>query len=435
MEKRAAMPPGMILPDPAHPGPAFRGARPVGRAPPASGWRLLMAGYVGYAMLTLLDEAAGGGRSAVGAVLFLAVVAVVSIRRLFPVPLNAWTLALAFSILIPVGTLLSGLALMREGAGTYLVKYLALLVVLPAAAALRLPPLCRAPERWWGMGAVMVVLLIGLALGGVEDRVAGSFANPNNFALAAMSLLFFVDAVRDKRRFIIGVYGLVLVLILVSGTAGALAGYLAGVAYALLQTRFARLVGAALVAGLLAGTILLATLRTLDPEVIGEVRFIGPLWTKAHVAQQHFADVAAGDDLNYWELGQAYGGAELTSALWRMAHWRRTLMVFRDARLANQLFGQGIGSSEYHLDKLPHNDYLRLLFETGLLGLAANLVVWILPGRRLAPGARGPAVMMAVYALTENNLDNFLVMSLFALFLVSTAGAGFRGARMPEARP
>ncbi|HOW97028.1 MAG TPA: hypothetical protein P5567_07840 [Kiritimatiellia bacterium] len=382
-----------------------------------------MASYCLYVLFTFLNEATGGERQMVGAVLFLSVVAACSARRLLPVPLTGLTVALLFSALLPMVALLSGLTAGNEGAPAYTIKYFSLLFVLLAASSLRLPPLYRTPERWWGLVAILSILLIGLARGSGEDRVEGSFANPNNYALVALSLLFFVDRVRDARWFIIGLYALVLALVILSGTTGALMGYMAGLAVALLCTRFARLTCAALAGAALLGALLLATLHTIDPAALAEMRIVGPLWSKVYIAQQHYADIAAGSDLNFWELGTEYGNVEYTSSIWRLAHWHDLLWKFRRSGVLSRLLGHGIGSSPVFLGKLPHNDYLRLLFEVGVLGLLANLAAWLILFRRAEPSARGPAAMMAAYAITENNLDNFLVMSLFALFLVSARRA------------
>lgn len=408
----------MVTPAPFASGPGLRMGRAAAR-PPVSAWRLLMPGFCLYALFTLLREFTGGGREIFGPILFLLVTAALSSGKLFPLPLTRWTLALLLAALLPVVGLLTGLTALRAENAVYFIKYLALLFVLLAAAVLRLPPIYRTPERWWGVGAMLFILLIGLVLGSGDERVAGSFANPNNYALAAFSLLFFVDHDRDKPWLLVSVYALVFALILVSGTMGAMVGYLAGVAVVLLRTRYARIVGMAMVAGLLLGAGLLVSLRIADPQTFSETRMIGPLWTKIYIAHQHMDDVLVGDDLNFWDIGQEHGGADLTSGIWRLMHWRETLRIIGEAGLPRQLLGHGLGTSMRSLGNLPHNDYLRLLFEVGAAGMIACLVAWLLPALHMEPGARAPAVMLAVYAISENNFDNFLVMSLFALFLVS----------------
>ena len=267
-----------------------------------------------------------------------------------------------------------------------------------------------------------VVLVLGACLGVSEERIEGSYANPNNFALAAMSLLFFIDPDRDPPRFKFALHAFVVGLILLSGTAGALMGYLVGLGFSLLRTRFARALLLVAALGSLLGLLWLPK-RPADLQILGETKWIGPLWTKVMVVQDHFAEIAANDPLDFWKLGQEYGGAELTSAAWRLEHWRTVLRIFQDSGALAQWFGQGPGACSVLLVKLPHNDYLRLLVEAGLLGCAAGGTIWIMLYRRAAPSVRWLAIMMATYAITENNLDNFTVMSLFVLFFVS-AGAG-----------
>lgn len=382
-------------------------------------WGPIMAAYGLYVLLTFLNDLADAGGQLVGAVLFLGLLAVHAAPRLLPVPLTRLTVSLLLAFLIPATAWVAGVTGADIASKDYAVKYYALLFVVFAGASLRLPPLYRAPERRWGIGATVFVLLASLAPGLPADRLEGwFFSNPNNFALVAMSLLFFVDHARDTRRFIVGVHAFVLGLILLSGTSGAFLGYAAGLAAVLLHTRLAKRAAGALGVAVLLGTVALAALRTADPATLQDQPLIGPLWAKVSVVQQNIDDVLTDGDINFWEVGTASGNVENTSALWRLYHWREVLRDYRQSGVRSWLIGRGIGSSRVLLGNLPHNDYLRLLFEVGALGLLANLAVWVILYRRAAPMARGPAVMMAVYAFTENNFDNFLVMSLFVLFLV-----------------
>jgi hypothetical protein len=79
--------------------------------------------------------------------------------------------------------------------------------------------------------------------------------------------------------------------------------------------------------------------------------------------------------------------------------------------------GFGIGSSPQILGKLPHNEYLRMLFEQGLLGLGLFLFTWSKLIRTAHPEVRYVGIIIAIYSFSENNLDNFPFMALFVLCL------------------
>lgn len=392
----------------------------------ASPWTPILAVYCLYVLISFINGMAGGERQFIGAIAFLGFLAVHAAPRLFPLRLTGLTLALLLAALIPAVPLFSGNLVWGETSLAYAAKYYALLFLILAADALQLPPLPEAPARGWGLGTVAGTLLLGSLLGIPAERVEGSYVNPNNFALAAMSVLFFSDPARDRGWFKLLLHIFVVAMILLSGTTGALLGYFVGLGFSFLHTRWARSLSLLLAAGVLLA-LLWRPERAVDTRLLGEAPLLGPVWTKAQVIQDHFADLAAGTPLNLWEVGREYGGAELTSAAWRLMHWRRILEIFQDSPPLMKWFGWGPGASPLVLNNLPHNDYLRFLIETGLCGLVANGAVWVLLYRRARPAVRWLAIMMAAYAFTENNLDNFTVMSLFVLFLVGAdarSGAG-----------
>ncbi len=387
----------------------------------SSPWAWPMVAFGVYVFIVFGNDLLGYDLQMVGAGIFLAIMGACSCGAILPVPLCGLSVSLLLALLLPAVGKTAGFTVEDPAVATYAVKYYALLLLILATASLGLPPLHQTCERFWGLGALLALLLLGgglAATGGGAERVEGSFANPNNFALAAIGLLCFVDPEKDSRRFVVGMYALVLALILRSGTAGALLGYLAGLAMLLPRTRrwipvyLATLGASALV-------LLPGFLPAPDPEALGEARFLGPIWVKLQLFRDNYGVLVSGGDVNFWELGTAYGGTELTSALWRLFHWREILWVLGRADWTNLLFGHGLGTSAILVGKLPHNDYLRLLLEVGILGLVANAAVWIMLYRRLIPPARHVLLMVAVYSLTENNLDNFLVMSLLVLFVTS----------------
>ena len=399
-----------------------------GRVP--SPWTPIMAAYVLYVAASFAIGIAGGNRQFIGAMAFLAFLTVHAAPRLLPPRWTGLTLAALAAALVPAVPLLAGAWTWGAASPPYVAKYFALLLLVVIADALQLPPLFRAPARWWGLGAVAGFLVLGACLGVPADRIEGSYANPNNFALAAMSLLFFIDPDRDPPGVKLALHAFVVGLILLSGTAGALMGYLVGLGFSSLRSRLARALLLVAALGAMLGLLWLPE-RPADLQILGETKWIGPLWTKVMVVQDHFDELVANDPLDFWKLGLEYGGTELTSAAWRLEHWRSILQAFQDSGGLARWFGQGPGACSAILDKLPHNDYLRLLIEAGALGCAAFGAVWFILYRRAAPSVRWLAIMMATYAFSENNLDNFSVMSLFVLFLAS-AGTAAATPAFPE---
>jgi hypothetical protein len=422
-------------------GTASPDSAPQGREAAMAGWGPIVVVYGAYVTLSFLSGLAGGERQIVGAALFLGFMTLYGGGRLFPIPLSALNIALLFSIVFPALALASGVAVWNEGAAGFVVKYAALPFLILLAAPLGLTPLGRSPARRWGAGVLLGALVLGWFLRDASsDRLEGTFVNPNNYALAAMALFCFIDHERDPSWLRFSAHALVAGMIVASGTAGALLGYLCGLFVCLLRTVSGRRLAAVLATVALLASLALALGRGPALSGLGEMRYLGPLWTKVLIVREQYADVMADEDVSFLNLGAEYGSVEATSALWRLSHWRETLRVYRTSGYPAQLLGQGLGSSGIVLDLLPHNDYLRLLIEVGALGLLSYGAAWVLLYRRARPASRWVAVMMAVYAFTENNLDNFLVMSLFALFMVgevrsSPPSPAFRGrppGRTPE---
>jgi hypothetical protein len=106
-----------------------------------------------------------------------------------------------------------------------------------------------------------------------------------------------------------------------------------------------------------------------------------------------------------------------------VAHWRRTIETYIQGDPAQQIAGFGIGSSPLILGKLPHNEYLRMLFEQGVIGLALFLFAWYRIIMSAPREIRYIGLITAIYSFSENNLDNFPFMALFVLCL-SARGAG-----------
>lgn len=232
------------------------------------------------------------------------------------------------------------------------------------------------------------------------SREVGLFANRNNAALYAISLiaLHTVLSGRPLRR--VAVY---LAVGAAFGTLGVLLAVLLALVLVVGRPRtLAALLGACTVFGLAAALL---------PEV-GVFARLGPLRDSLQLLADGRIDLAT---VSYADLVRQLRSTDL-SFLFRLKHWLELLTLYAQGSPYEWLFGFGIGAavrlSEIHL--VPHNDYLRLLFECGavtLLGFVALLatLLWHV-GRRWEAV---PLAVVAIYFGSENLVNNYLAMSVF----------------------
>lgn len=118
-------------------------------------------------------------------------------------------------------------------------------------------------------------------------------------------------------------------------------------------------------------------------------------------------------DLDMHSLEIAYGGnsdrTDNTSAIWRLAHWSGLLGEYFENWYYSILFGLGNGYSEVHTGFDPHNEYLRLLIEYGMI-VFIIVFKWIrkLCGALYKTKAFYFVLSVLLYHLTENLVDFFI---------------------------
>ncbi len=104
------------------------------------------------------------------------------------------------------------------------------------------------------------------------------------------------------------------------------------------------------------------------------------------------------------------------SFIFRLKHWLNLLDIYVNGSIFDWVFGFGTGSSvqmaDIHLP--PHNDYLRYLFECGIVAftgfvLLIGLIIFNC-GRRWESV---PFLAIIVYFFSENLIDNFVAMMVF----------------------
>jgi hypothetical protein len=366
--------------------------------------------------------------NSVGGVLILGLLAWFVLERLW-VRLDAVVVAsLSAAIAIPLLQLMANETLSTEA----VFKHASLYLTLAASRVLNLPIACRSKVRWLLLGHVLTILFISLTIyrgtswdGGT--RHSGLFVNPNNLALIPFLLLFLIDPLRDKLFVRLSIHAIVIAVLAFSGTSGAVLAYAIGIAYnsrLLIPAKLRKTVYLALPAMAVSATVFLASNGlALFPET--------RLTNQISVIGGQLQNVLSGGDVAYYQQERVLGPGS-ASGIWRVAHWRRTVTTYLDGTLLENLVGYGLGSSPRMMGKLPHNEYLRMLFEQGAIGLFLFLFCW----RRVIATApahvRYVGLIVAIYSFSENNLDNYPFMALFVLCLSARAAAAMVLAPSPE---
>lgn len=393
----------------------------VTQQPAVLGWRLPAAGFFIYSMIAIgaLVLDARGFLVIGGAIMFMCV-CVAWCRGIMAVSVDKSVL-LVFCIMF-----LSIFATLHDPTNTVfhnLFKHVAICILFIFIFSLGLAPIYSTPFR---TVFVIVLLFMGLVSFIVPDvsetddvmRMSGFFANANNLSLTMMMLLFLIDEEKDSRAKKFSIHAILVLFLLLSGTSGAILAYLGAMLfkYFVLLKSVSKyrnkwilvLIGIAL---LLLGCLLTTHLFMDVPIVRRIVTQLSLVWHELPLA-------ASGYELDYGNLSRMYGTSDC-SGIWRISHWRSCVDVIADANIVQLLCGYGIGASGLLLYKVPHNDYLRVLMEQGIIGLTLYIAFFLTVYRRIDWRHRYCIVAIALYCFSENNMDNLLFMSIFAFFLAS----------------
>lgn len=383
-------------------------------ASPEVVWAWITAAFTAYWILFVAGAFLGRKElNTVGGVLILGVLAWFLMERLW-VRLDAVVItSLLAAVGIPLLQAMANESLSAEA----VFKHVSLCLTIAASRVLNLSIVCRSKVRWMLMLHVLLILLISLTIyrgtswdGGT--RHSGLFVNPNNLALIPFLLLFLIDPLRDKIYVRLGVHAVVITILAFSGTSGAVLAYAIGLIYdaRTLVPPHWRTVAYVTAPLLCLGAVLLVATDALS--LLPETRMTNQI----SVIGGQLQNVLSGGDVAYYQEEKVLGPGS-ASGIWRVVHWRKTVTTYLDGEPLQQLIGFGLGSSTRILGKLPHNEYLRMLFEEGLIGLFLFLFYW----RRVIATApahvRYVGLIVAIYSFSENNLDNYPFMALFVLCL------------------
>lgn len=301
----------------------------------------------------------------------------------------------------------------------YLVKYIYVFLFYIIVSSLGLRPMSTVPARNIFLACILGLAFASAIVGrtyGEYGRLSGVFVNPNTLSLIALSILFLIDDRHDPLYRKVAMHGLILILLLYAGTCGAILAYAFGLALRFVLLHNAPLMKRAKYICLL--ILVLAVLYGVWLSGIdSKISVIGRLGVQMEVIKDQLWLAISGYSVDYGQLADTYGGESLSGA-WRIAHWRNVLGVFFSGNTLNQLLGFGSGAS-YEMEKLPHNDYLRILFEYGFVGFSLTIGFYILIVRHVPRRHLYVLAVVACYAFTENIIDNLMFMSLFVLWLAT----------------
>ena len=159
-------------------------------------------------------------------------------------------------------------------------------------------------------------------------------------------------------------HAVVITILAFSGTSGAVLAYAIGLIYdsRTLVPPHWRTVAYVTAPVLCLGAVLLVATDALS--LLPETRMTNQI----SVIGGQLQNVLSGGDVAYYQEEKVLGPGS-ASGIWRVVHWRKTVTTYLDGEPLQQLIGFGLGSSTRILGKLPHNEYLRMLFAEGLMGL------------------------------------------------------------------
>lgn len=273
---------------------------------------------------------------------------------------------------------------------------------------------------------ILILLFMGLVsffvpnISETDDvmRMSGFFVNANNFSLTMMTLLFLIDEEKDNRIRKILIHAVLLLFLLLSGTSGAILAYLGAMLfkYFILLKSSNKYRNKWVLVPIGIALILLVCMLTTN--LFMDVPIVKRIANQLSLVWHELPLAASGYELDYGNMSNMYDIDDF-SGLWRISHWRTCIDVIADTNIIQLLCGYGIGTSNLLMYNEPHNDYLRVLIEQGIIGLTLYFAFFMTVFRRFDSRYWYCIVAVALYCFTENNMDNLLFMSIFVFFLAS----------------
>jgi len=297
----------------------------------------------------------------------------------------------------------------------YFIKHIAIYSLYILIFSFGVPPLYETNKRKYFIAIVSILLVLSIIFGkvfeyGEEVRLAGIFANPNNLSLMGLPLLFFINEDKDSilKRSFLNLF--VIIILIISSTSGAILAYIVANVY-----KYRKKIKKIYVSLPLVLVIFLLLFNILD---LKKFQFTNKIIMQFVIISERFSDITSMTKIYYGDLASQYGKAYL-SGISRLELWAKGLHIISDNNIVKFFFGHGIGSSRSVLGRLPHNEYLNIFLEQGLIGFILIMVFFVIIWFRINSKYRYLLLMFAIFSFTENIIGNYLFMSLFIFFIAS----------------
>lgn len=235
-----------------------------------------------------------------------------------------------------------------------------------------------------------------------EGESISIFANRNNAALYALALSPLFIILKIDRRWV-GLY-----LIMVSALFGTLGVFIALMLSIIIVKIRKRNIG----------TLIIFSMTSL---VLVSIMLNLPVFHRLHNLIEGLkylystGQIQYISQMNYGELSKIMGSSDV-SFFFRIIHWMELMKIYSSGSLLQVLFGHGVGSSvrETSAALVPHNDYLRYLFECGIFAFTGFLILNLRIAKDIGSTYISvPFVTIIIYFFSENLINNFLAMMLF----------------------
>jgi O-antigen ligase len=277
------------------------------------------------------------------------------------------------------------------------------------------------PERKYFIAIVLVAIVYSFILGETlathPYRFRGLFNIPHDFAHMILMLLFFIDEKHDSLARQAVAHSFVFVFLLLSTVGGAILAYLAGLAFKYRAdiTRLLRYKYLPKIAAVAAVAVLLYLVFGV-PEKWG-LLYKRVIYQFTLIAA-NIEEALQGRYLNYYYFDMKYG-MNVSSGIWRLTYWTKIFKLYWNSSAINILIGHGAGSVKMAFGMEPHNDFLRLLFEYGAVGMGIFIYFFTAVFRQVQSWYRYIIIITAVYCLSGNTLDNMAYLTMFTAFIAT----------------
>lgn len=389
--------------------------------PAVLGWRLPAAGFFVYSMIAI-GALIVDARSflAIGGVIMFTCVCAAWCRDIMAVRVDKSVLIVFGIMLLPVFTTL------YDPTNTvfhFFLKHIIVCILYIFIYSMGLAPIYSTPFRKVFIVVLLFMGFLSLVMPNVSEtddvmRMSGFFVNANMFSLSMMSLLFLIDEEKDSVARKFSIHAVLVMFLLLSGTSGAILAYCGAMLFKYLlllkSTRRYRNKWILLPFGI----ALLMLGFMLTTNLFMDVPIVKRIVNQLYMIWHEFPLAASGYQLDYGYLNKLYGTNDC-SGIWRISHWRTCFNIVANANIVQLLSGHGIASTTLLLYKVPHNDYIRVLIEQGIIGLTLYFTFFLTVLRRIDPRYWYCIVAIAIYCFSENNMENLLFMSVFVFFMAS----------------